>query len=290
MKNLLLLIAIIGLSNINAQNFDAFKFYNKKTKEISSKKLIEELADYDVVFIGEHHDNSINHWLEKRITEALFEKKNGQIILGAEMFERDNQRALNSYLAGKIDAKNLKDSVRLWKNYETDYRPLVDFAKDKKLNFIATNVPRKYASQTSKQDIKSLEQLPESEKKFIAKLPIEVTLKTPGYKEMKSLMGDHVDEMKLMNFISAQAIKDATMAESIFQNLQSGKTFIHYNGDYHSKQYGGIYWYLKKKNPNLKIAVISVFESEKPELSLPEKDFIPTEFNLVISSDMTKKY
>ena len=75
MKNLLLLIAIIGLSNINAQNFDAFKFYNKKTKEISSKKLIEELADYDVVFIGEHHDNSINHWLEKRITEALFEKR-----------------------------------------------------------------------------------------------------------------------------------------------------------------------------------------------------------------------
>lgn len=290
MKNLLLFIAIIGLSNINAQNFDAFKFYNKKSKEVSSKDLIKELADYDVVFIGEHHDNSINHWLEKRITEALFEKKNGQIILGAEMFERDNQQALNSYLAGKIDAKNLKDSVRLWKNYETDYRPLVDFAKDKKLNFIATNVPRKYASQTSKNGINSLNELPEVEKKFIAKLPIEVTLETPGYKEMKSLMGDHVDEMKLMNFISAQAIKDATMAESIFQNLQSGKTFIHYNGDYHSKQYGGIYWYLKKKNPNLKIAIISVFESEKPDLFLPEKDFIPTEFNLVIPSDMTKTY
>lgn len=290
MKKLLLFITIISLSNVNAQNFDAFKFYNKKSKEVSSKDLVKELADYDVVFIGEHHDNSINHWLEKRITEALFEKKNGQIILGAEMFERDNQQALNSYLAGEIDAKNLKDSVRLWKNYETDYRPLVDFAKDKKLNFIATNVPRKYASQTSKQGIKSLEQLPESEKKFIAKLPIEVTLETPGYKEMKSLMGDHVDEIKLMNFISAQAIKDATMAESIFQNLQSEKTFIHYNGDYHSKQYGGIYWYLKKKNPNLKIAVISVFESEKPELALPEKDFIPTEFNLVISSDMTKTY
>jgi len=167
---------------------------------------------------------------------------------------------------------------------------LVDFAKNKKISFIATNVPRKYASQTSKNGINSLNELPEAEKKFIAKLPIEVTLETPGYKEMKSLMGDHVDEMKLMNFVSAQAIKDATMAESISQNLQSGKTFIHYNGDYHSKQYGGIYWYLKKKNPNLKIAVISVFESEKPELSLPEKDFIPTEFNLVISSDMTKTY
>ncbi|MPT30650.1 MAG: iron-regulated protein [Chryseobacterium sp.] len=290
MKKLLLLIAIISLSNLNAQNFDVFNFYNKKSKEVSSKELIKELAEYDVVFIGEHHDNSINHWLEKRITEALFEKKNGQIILGAEMFERDNQEALNSKKKKKIDAKNLKDSVRLWKNYETDYRPLVDFAKDKKLNFIATNVPRKYASQTSKNGIKSLNELPETEKKYIAKLPIEVTLETPGYKEMRSLMGDHVDEMKLMNFVSAQAVKDATMAESIFQNLQSGKTFIHYNGDYHSKQYGGIYWYLKKKNPNLKIAVISVFESEKRDLSLPEKNFVPTEFNLVIPNDMTKTY
>ena len=290
MKKLLLFILIINLSSLNAQNLDAFKFYNKKSKEIGSKDLIKELANYDVILIGEHHDNSINHWLQKRITEAIFNKKNGQIILGAEMFERDNQQALNSYLTGKIDPKVLKDSVRLWKNYETDYRPLVDFAKAQKLNFIATNIPRKYASQTSKQGIKTLNDLPENEKKFIAKLPIEVTLETPGYKEMKSLMGDHVDELKLMNFIAAQAIKDATMAESIFENLNAGKTFIHYNGDYHSKQYGGIFWYLKKKNPNLKIAVISVFESEKAELSLPEKDFIPTEFNLVIPSDMTKTY
>lgn len=290
MKKLLLFILIINLSSLSAQNIDAFKFYNKQSKEVVSKDLIKELSNYDVVLIGEHHDNSINHWLEKRITEAIFDKKKGQIILGAEMFERDSQKALDSYLAGKIDPKVLKDSVRLWKNYETDYRPLLDFAKEHQLKFIATNVPRKYASQTSKSGIGSLNQLPENEKKWIAKLPIEVTLETPGYKEMKSLMGDHVDELKLMNFISAQAIKDATMAESIFENLQAGKTFIHYNGDYHSKQYGGIYWYLKKKKPSLKIAVISVFESEKAELVLPEKDFIPTEFNLVIPNDMTKTY
>jgi len=290
MKKLVLFIFAISLNFLDAQDFRAYQFFDKKSKTVTPEKVIADLANYDVVLIGEHHNNSINHWLEKKITEALFEKKNGQIILGAEMFERDNQKALDSYLVGKIEDKNLKDSVRLWNNYETDYKPLLDFAKDKKLEFIATNVPRKYASQTYKQGIKTLNELPEQEKKFFAQLPIEVTLETPGYKEMKSLMGDHVDELKLMNFISAQAIKDATMAESIINNWQEGKTFIHYNGDYHSKQYGGIYWYLKKKNPNLKIAVISVFESEKPDLILPEKDFIPTEFNLVIPNDMTKTY
>lgn len=290
MKKLTLLFFVLNLCVVNAQDFRAYQFYDKKSHPVTPEKMVAKLSNFDVILIGENHDNSINHWLEKKITEAVFTAKKGQIVLGAEMFERDNQQSLNSYLDGKIDSKVLKDSVRLWKNYETDYRPLVDFAKDHKLKFIATNVPRKYASQTSKLGLESLTQLPENEKKWIAKLPIEVTLETPGYREMKSLMGDHVDEMKLMNFISAQAIKDATMAESIFNNLQTGKTFIHFNGNYHSKEYGGIYWYLKKKNPNLKIAVISVFESEKPELILPEKDFFPTEFNLVIPIDMTKTY
>ncbi|SDQ06186.1 Uncharacterized iron-regulated protein [Chryseobacterium soldanellicola] len=290
MKNIFLAILLISFNVINAQNFKAYQFYDQKGKEIKTDKLIKELAEYDVVFFGENHNNSINHWLQLKITEALFEKKNGQLILGAEMFERDNQPPLNQYLDGKFDAKTLKDSARLWNNYTTDYKPLVDFAKAKKLNFIATNIPRKYASQTAKEGLESLKNLPSKEKNYIAQLPIKVTLETPGYPEMKAMMGDHAEGTKVMNFISAQAIKDATMAESILKNFQVGKTFIHYNGNYHSKEFGGIYWYIKQKNPNLKMAVISVFESEDPELKVPEKEYIPTNFNLIIPSDMTKTF
>lgn len=274
----------------NAQNFKAYQFYDQKGKEIQTDKLIKELADYDVVFFGENHNSSINHWLQLKITEALYEKKNGQIILGAEMFERDNQSQLNQYISGTFDAKTLNDSARLWNNYATDYKPLVDFAKDKKLNFIATNIPRRHASQTSKEGLESLNKLTAKEKTYVAQLPIKVTLDTPGYPEMKKMMGDHAEEMKVMNFISAQATKDATMAESILKNTQAGKTFIHYNGNYHSKEFGGIYWYIQQKNPNLKMAVISVFESENPELKVPEKDYIPTNYNLIIPSDMTKTF
>jgi uncharacterized iron-regulated protein len=290
MKNIFIAILLICFGVINAQNFKAYQFYDKKGKEIKTEKLVKELADYDVVFFGENHNSSINHWLQLKITEALFEKKNGQLILGAEMFERDNQSQLNQYLSGKVDAKTLKDSARLWNNYATDYKPLVDFAKDKKLNFIATNIPRKYASQTAKEGLESLNSLSEKEKAYIAQLPIKVTLDTPGYPEMKAMMGEHTEGTKVMNFISAQATKDATMAESILKNMQAGKTFIHYNGNYHSKEFGGIYWYIKQKNPNLKMAVISVFESENPELKVPEKEYIPTDFNLIIPADMTKTY
>ncbi|SHM08141.1 ChaN family lipoprotein [Chryseobacterium polytrichastri] len=290
MKNIFIAILLASFCSFNAQNVKAYQFYNQKGKEVNTDKLVKELAEYDVVFFGENHNSSINHWLQLKITEALYQQKNGQLILGAEMFERDNQSQLNQYLNGTFDAKTLKDSARLWNNYATDYKPLVDFAKDKKLSFIATNIPRRYASQTSKEGLESLNKLTAKEKTYIAQLPIKVTLDTPGYPEMKKMMGDHAEEMKVMNFISAQATKDATMAESILKNIKSGKTFVHYNGNYHSKEFGGIYWYIKQKNPNLKMAVISVFESETPELKVPEKDYIPTEFNLIIPADMTKTF
>lgn len=290
MKNIFIAILLVGFWSLNAQSFKAYQFYDQKGREVKTDKLVKELADYDVVFFGENHNSSINHWLQLKITEALFEKKNGQLILGAEMFERDNQAQLNQYLSGKFDAKTLRDSARLWNNYATDYKPLVDFAKNKKLNFIATNIPRRYASQTAKEGIESLNKLSDKEKTYIAQLPIKVTLDTPGYPEMKAMMGDHAEGTKVMNFISAQATKDATMAESILKNIQSRKTFIHYNGNYHSKEFGGTYWYIKQKNPNLKMAVISVFESEDPELKVPAKDYIPTEFNLIIPADMTKTF
>ncbi|WPO83958.1 ChaN family lipoprotein [Chryseobacterium sp. JJR-5R] len=290
MKHIFTILVLVAFCSLNAQDFKAYRFYTQKGKEIKTDKLISELSDYDVVFFGENHNSSINHWLQLKVTEALYQKKNGQLILGAEMFERDNQPQLNQYLNGTFDAKKLKDSARLWTNFPTDYKPLVDFAKAKKLDFVATNVPRRYASQTAKEGLESLNNLPEKDKAYMAQLPVKVTLETPGYPEMKAMMGDHADGTKTMNFIAAQAIKDATMAESILKNFKSGKTFIHYNGNYHSKEFGGIYWYIRQKNPTLKMAVISVFESEDPELKIPEKDYKPTDFNLVIPADMTKTY
>ncbi|SEF44263.1 Uncharacterized iron-regulated protein [Halpernia humi] len=289
MKKYFILLIIFSFASLKAQDLKAFQFYNQNGKKVNTEKLVKNLSKYDVVLFGEYHNNSIIHWLELKIAEELYTQKEGKIILGAEMFERDNQAQLNQYLNGKILAKNLKDSVRLWNNYETDYRPLVDFAKDKNLEFIATNIPRKFASMVAKEGLNSLNYLPENDKNLFAKLPISVTLETPGYEEMKTMMGEHAGD-KAMNFVAAQATKDATMAESITNNLKPGYTFLHFNGDYHSKEFGGIYWYLKQKNPNLKIAVISIFESDDKSLKTPQKDYKPTTFNLVIPEDMTKTY
>ena len=99
------------------------------------------------------------HWLELELAKDIADKTS--LTLGAEMFEADNQLQLNAYLANKITQKELDSTARLWPNYKTDYKPLVDWAKEKSLPFIATNVPRKYASLVYKKGLEVLLELTE---------------------------------------------------------------------------------------------------------------------------------
>lgn len=277
---------------VNAQELKVYQIYNKKEKKVDFDKMIDELAEYDVVLFGEHHNNAVNHWLQLETTKALFNKKNGKITLGAEMFERHQQKDLSNYITNKIDDKTFQSSSTLWQNYKTDYKPLVDFAKEKKLPFIATNVTRKFASYVSKNGLASLDTVSKEDKKYIAKLPFEIDYDAPGYPEMIKMMGDHAG-MRAKQFVAAQALKDVTMAESILLNQKAGNLFIHYNGDYHSKSYGGIYWFLKKSKPNLKIAVIEILEAEDDTLSIDkakDESYIPTEFIIVFPASSPKTF
>jgi uncharacterized iron-regulated protein len=71
----------------------------------------------------------------------------------------------------------------------------------------------------------------------------------------------HGMHMKPDNFVAAQAVKDATMAYFISSNLEKGSLMLHYNGDYHSRNYGGIYWYLKRSDPSIGVQTIASVES-----------------------------
>lgn len=286
------LIVLFSSAMLQAQELKAFQFYNQKQKTVTFDKTVNALKKYDIVLFGEHHNNSINHWLQLRLTKALHEKVGDRLILGAEMFERDNQAVLDEYLNHKITVKELNENARLWTNNKTDYQPLVDFAKANKLRFIAANVPRRYASIVAKQGLDSLNTIHASELQWMAKIPFALDYNAPGYPEMLKMMGDHAGT-KAKQFVAAQAIKDATMAESILNNYTQGQLFIHFHGDYHSKNYGGIYWYLKNARPDLKVAVIEVLESEGDDLKINTSlldAFVPTEFILVLPSDMTKTY
>lgn len=265
----------------------AYKLFQQKGKEVKYKKLLKEALKADIILFGEFHNNPICHWLQLELTQDLYRSKKGQLVLGAEMIEADDQQNLNNYLKGNIDAKEFKKKARLWKNYKTDYKPLVDFAKKHKLHFVASNIPRKYASLVHKKGFEALDTLPNSVKQFMAPLPIKYDPELEGYKSMLEMMKDMGHATK--NLPKAQAVKDATMAHFILENWEKGKCFLHYNGSYHSKNFEGIIWYLKQANPELKIVSIASVEQEDIR-KLNEEYKNLANFILAIPLTMTKTY
>lgn len=267
----------------------AYRIFNAEGKAVKYSKMVDALQQADVVFFGELHNNPISHWLELDLTKDLYDKKNGNIILGAEMFEKDNQLLLNEYLKGEISKKSFEQEARLWPNYETDYKPLVEFAKEHGLEFIATNIPRRYASVVYKRGFEALDSLSAEARSYIAPLPIEYDADLPGYKsmldEMKGMGMTHLNE----NLPKAQASKDATMAYSIAGAMEDGKLFIHYNGSYHSDNHEGILWYLNKYKPGLKILTITCVEQKDIEEMDPEYKN-QADYIVVIPESMTKTH
>ena len=283
MKNITFSIFLFATIISVAQDKKAYQIFDKKGKKSSYEKVLKASEKTDVVLFGEIHDNSLVHWLQLEFTKDLAQRK--PLVLGAEMLEADNQKQLDQYLKGEINQKQLDSSARLWKNYKTDYKPLVDFAKDKKINFIATNVPRRYASLVFKKDLVALDSLSALEKSWIAPLPIEFDINLPGYKGMMSMQGGHAGE----KMPKAQAIKDATMAYFINKNRKENSIFVHYNGTYHSDNYEGINWYLRKLDADMQIVTIAMVE-QKDITKLEAEHYNKADFILVIDEDVTKTH
>lgn len=152
----ILLILILTITAFRGDK-PSYAFYTQTGKNTTFDKLLRDAVGADVVLFGELHNNSMCHWLELQLTRELAQKRGNQLVLGAEMFEADNQAALSRYVSGQTSAKEFTQRARLWPNYNTDYRPVVDLAREQKLPFIATNVPRRYASQVARQGLASLD-------------------------------------------------------------------------------------------------------------------------------------
>lgn len=291
MYRLLLLVLTFATFSTYAQELQAFQLYTQQGKKVKYAKMLKALENKSVILFGELHNDPIAHWMQLRLTQDLYERRN-QMALAAEMLEADNQEALNAYLAGEIDQKGLDTMARLWSNYKTDYKPLVDFAKSKQLPFIASNVPRRFASMVYKGGFEALEQLEAHERPWVAPHPIPYDPELPGYKKMQTMMSDHANE----NFPKAQAIKDATMGYFIMEHLlkKPEDLVIHYNGAYHSNNYEGIYWYLEEYAKsfdfkNLTIGTITtVLQKDVSKLEEGNKGL--ADFILVVDEQMTTTY
>ncbi len=261
MKFFITSVLIIASASSYAQDKieDHYKIFDTRTKQIISiDKIIEDCKKVDVLFFGEEHNDSAGHYMEHAIFEALHKKNGNDIALSLEMFETDNQIALNDYLAGFIPEDRFSKDVRLWSNYK-DYRPMIEYAKQNHLNVIAANPPRRYVSMVSRRGMKSLDSLSKDSRKFLPPLPYDTL--TGRYREkffetMKGSPGG--DNPKVYH---SQSLWDAGMSYSIFKYWKKNKDkkIFHCVGRFHCDEKLGTLAQLQKRKPKLKILNISCF-------------------------------
>ncbi|MEY3099246.1 MAG: hypothetical protein RIS63_134, partial [Bacteroidota bacterium] len=233
------------------------------------------------------HDNPIAHWLQLELTQQMFTEHGSNLQLGFEMFEQDQQTVLSAYVNGEIANEKLKDTLRLWPNYHTDYAPLVEFAKEKGLSCVATNIQRKYASMLFKKGRASLDTLPEHIKQQMAPLSFAFDTTLSQYQAMKG-MGAHKGPGMGWRMVEAQAIKDATMAHFILHNStrKIGTVHLHFNGAYHSDFYQGIMWYVQQEAPQMNILTITT-ASQKDPRKLEKEHNGRADFIICVPENMT---
>ena len=283
---LMILFAILTYPAIAQKQ--AYKLFREDGKKVKYEKMVAAASRADVVLFGEYHNNPISHWLQLELTRDLETIKGEDLILGAEMFESDNQLLLNEYFSGLISEAKFEEEARLWNNYMTDYKPLVLIARDSGLNFIATNIPRRYANTVFKQGVVKLYSLSDEAKRYIAPLPLVYDTSLNCYNQLIHGSGEMRGHGSI-NMSDAQAIKDATMSHFILENWQPGKLFLHYNGAYHSDDFESMNWFLLRDNPELNIVTISTVSQDNLD-ELEEDSMGKADFIIAVPSTMTKTH
>ncbi|MBK9401504.1 MAG: ChaN family lipoprotein [Bacteroidetes bacterium] len=277
----LLMISSPSFGQLNESNY---KIYSVKlNKEVSLTDIAEEMITADVLLFGEEHNDSVAHHLQIKMLETLYLKFNNNIAISMEMFDRDVQIVMDEYLQGNIREKNFIKDARVWKNYR-DYKPMVEFAKEKKLTVICANAPSRYTNLAGRKGPSALKELSAESKKNFAPLPYD-TASGKYYEKLMALtshdapVANDTSALKMppmpamgnFNMIPAQSLWDATMAYSIASYLKQnkGRKVLQLNGRFHSDEGFAIVTQLKKYNAKIKSLIISAGSDE----SYPDIDW-----------------
>jgi uncharacterized iron-regulated protein len=236
--------------------------------------MLADLARADVIFVGEQHDDPNTHRLESALLEGL-RRRNVSLVVSLEMFERDVQETIDAYMAGSMSEEDFLKTARPWPRYATDYRPLVELAKAHAWPVVAANVPRRYASEVSKNGRTALDRLSPADRAMVAR---EFQCPADAYFDrFVQSMSSHpapsaepaspADQRATTErFYLAQCIKDETMAESIAGAVDrlrgTPAAIVHYNGAFHSDFGQGTAERVRRRLPGRRVVVISMLPVE----------------------------
>lgn len=180
--------------------------------------VLQDLAQADVVYLGETHDSLADHQAQLQIIQALY-GQNPRMAIALEMFQRPYQSVLDQYLAGEISTGELRQQSefeRRWGFSWAYYEPILEFARTHDLPVIALNTPTEVTRRVAD---KGLSGLLEGDRQWIPPVS-EIRTDNEEYRQMLQEVyagahHGHGNSGSFDNFFLAQVLWDETMAEGI---------------------------------------------------------------------------
>ncbi|MCW8331618.1 ChaN family lipoprotein [Photobacterium sp. SDRW27] len=258
-----------GQAEVQPKTFYDYSITSPQGDTLNLSELAQALKDADIILVGEWHGHPGAHLMQAQLFAQLY-SQNTNIALSMEHFTREKQSIVNQYLTGEIGEKTLIKEGNAWPNYGSDYRPLVEFAKQNQLDVIAANAPKPIVRCIGQNGADYLERLPAVERKWVAE---SLTLNNDAYQEKFTASMHHGDEAKTQRQFAAQTAWDDTMAESMvdYLALHPDKQIIHVAGRFHVAEGLGTAARITSRNPALKVMMVTpVTEESKLSESAPD--------------------
>ncbi|MFT5285213.1 MAG: putative iron-regulated protein [Planctomycetota bacterium] len=246
-------------------------------EELSFSELLDDLAEAEVVFLGEQHTDETTHRVELAVYEGLLERQDGAVVLALEMFERDVQSLLNQYVAGEIDEPTFLEGARPWSNYGAAYRPMIERARRDGGPVVAANFPRALRMRMAMAE-DGAEFLANLEGEEQAWAPAELLANTPEYWRLVDnavrghigMMGGPKDPSD-PRLLATQSLWDNSMGDACALALDNNPGFsvLHVNGGFHSSYWDGTTRQLMLRKPDIKVLTVDIVPVSTPTMNRP---------------------
>ncbi|MEO7455625.1 MAG: ChaN family lipoprotein [Gemmatimonadaceae bacterium] len=244
--------------------------------DVSPSQMLDRLSRADVVFFGEQHDDAETHRAEAELLEAIG-RSGRPVVLSLEMFERDVQPVLDDYLAGRVTEREFLTRSRPWPAYATDYRRLIELAREKHWRVVAANVPRPLASAIGRRGLSALDTLSTTDRRTAARdnacprddyhARFMESMQSHSAGSGPARASDSLPTAMAERFYLAQCVKDETMAESIVDARLAAPRdaiVVHFDGAFHSDYSQGTVARVKRRQPGWTLAVVSAVPVPDP--------------------------
>lgn len=283
-KNLLMLLVLMQFSGcqglfetrVELHPLDSrVQIHSTDDGELSSVgRMISDLSKREVVFLGETHLDDVTHRFELAVLRGI-QETGRDVVVSLEMFGRDRQSVVEEYLAGVIDEDSFLEQSNPWNNYETGYRPILEWAKEQGVPVIAANVPssvwRKVAFggglSALEPDLRSTiadELLPNTERYWQR---YDRAVRGHGHTSTNVPADQRLEKV--------QSLWDNTMGESVVRALDRfpGSVVVHINGAFHSREGDGAARQVLLRRPDTDMVTVHIIPSfDLNSVSVEEDD------------------